>query len=136
MKSYLSIAILAMFATTSMVGMSDAASARGFHRHVTAQGAGGRGYSKDVERNCAAGACSGHRSVQTNQGYGWTTDHSRACANGSCNGSTTVHANNGNSWTRDRGVTTNGDGTARWYSNTSGPNGSVSRNGTVNRPQD
>jgi hypothetical protein len=136
MKTHFSLAIVALFATASLVGMTDAASARGFQRHVTAQGAYGRGYHKDVDRHCSGGACSGHRSVQSNRGYGWTSDHDRSCANGSCNASSTVRANNGNVWTRSRGVTNNGDGSASWYSNASGPNGSVSRNGTVTRPQD
>lgn len=135
--TFRSVALLSLFAAFSFAATIDAASAaRSYHRTTWAQGYYGRGYVKHVDRSCGGGTCEGHRSVQTNRGYGYTTDHSRSCANGSCNSSTDVTGNNGRSWSRDRGITNNGDGTASWYSNTSGPNGgTVSRSGTVSRPQ-
>ncbi|GAA0556765.1 hypothetical protein [Rhizomicrobium electricum] len=132
----LSFAVAALVAAFSFSATTDAAMAgRGFHRSVHAQGAYGRGYDKHVDRSCAGGTCTGHRSLQTNRGYGYTSDRYRSCANGSCNSSTTVRGNNGNTWTRDRGVT-NSDGSLNWYSNTTGPNGSASRSGTWSGPQD
>ena len=136
-KPFFSVAVVALFAAASLAGMTDSAAARGFHRTVSAQGANGHGYTKNVDRQCSGGACSGQRSVQTNQGYGWTSDHNRSCANGSCTGSTTVTGNNGKTWTRSGGATNNGDGSASWYSNTTGPNGgTVSRSGSASGPQD
>jgi hypothetical protein len=134
-----SFALVALFAAGIFAGTADIAAARGFHRSVSAQGANGHGYTKNVNRNCSGGTCNGQRSVQTNQGYGWTSDHNRSCADGSCSGSTTVTGNNGKTWTRNSGATANGDGTGSWYSNTSGPNGgSKSSSGTWSRsnPQD
>jgi hypothetical protein len=138
-KQLFSVAVMAIFASTSLALSVDQASARGFHRTVSAQGSNGRGYTKNVNRNCSGGTCTGERSVQTNGGYGYTSSHNRTCASGSCTGSTTVTGNNGNVWTRSGGATNNGNGTGNWYSTTTGPNGgSVSRSGSVsvNPPQD
>lgn len=133
---FLTTALAAVFATATFAMTIDTASARSFHRTSWAQGSGGRGYVKNVDRNCGGGTCTGHRSVQTNGGYAYTADHSRSCANGSCNGSTTVTGNNGRSWTHNSGYTNGGDGSASWYSNTTGPNGgSISRSGSATGPQ-
>jgi hypothetical protein len=130
-----SFAAAALIATVSF-STDPALAARGFHHSVHAQGAYGRGYDKHVDRFCSGGTCTGHRSLQTNRGYGYTSDRTRSCADGSCNSSTTVRGNNGNTWTRDRGITNNGDGSLNWYSNTTGPNGTVSRSGSRSGPQD
>lgn len=138
-KHIFSFALVALVATGSFVAIIDsAAAARSYHRSVSAHGPY-RGYHKNVDRNCAGGACTGHRVVQTDRGYGYNADRYRSCGNGSCNSSTTVRANNGNTWTRDRGVTRNGDGSGNWYSNTTGPDGgNIQRSGSWNRsnPQD
>lgn len=127
-----SATLMTLFAVATVSATTDAALARGYHRQVSAQGSGGRGYQKNVDRNCANGTCNGQRSVQTNQGYGYTANHNRSCANGSCNSNTTVTGNNGNVWTRSSGASKDGNGNASWYSNTSGPNGgSVNRSGSV-----
>jgi len=130
---FLCAALVVLFSTASFVATFETASARGYHRTSRAQNSNGRGYVKHVDRNCGGGTCTGHRSVQTHGGYGYTADHSRSCANGSCNSTSSVTGNNGDIRTRSRGITNNGDGSASWYSNASGPNGSISRSGTATR---
>ena len=131
-KQFLSLAVMAIFASASLAVTAEQASARGFHRSTSVQGSQGHGYNKTVDRSCNGGACTGSRSVQTNSGRGYTSSHARSCANGSCSSSTTVTGNNGNVWTRSGGATRNGDGSAQWYSTTTGPNGgTVARSGSV-----
>lgn len=136
-KQLFSLALVALFATGSFVATAQSAAAeRSYHRSVSAHGPY-RGYNKNVNRSCANGSCNGHRSVQTDRGYGYNADHHRSCEGGSCASSTTVRANNGNVWTRDRGATNHGDGSASWYSNTTGSHGgTVSRSGTASWSQD
>lgn len=119
----LSAAVLALFACTSFALSVDQASARGFHRSVSVQGSHGRGGTKDVNRQCSGGHCTGERSVQTNGGYGYTSDRDRNCSGGTCTATTTATGNNGKTWTRSGSATNNGDGSADWYSTTTGPNG-------------
>lgn len=126
---------IALFAAVSLAAMADPAAARGFSRSTTVHGAYGHGYTRNVDRSCAAGACSGTRSFQTNSGAGFTATHDRSCADGACSGSTTVTGNGGNTWTRSTSGASNGDGSASWYSTTTGPNGgTVSRSGSVTHP--
>jgi hypothetical protein len=102
---------------------------------LSAQGAGGRGFTQSRSITRGPGNVSANRGLQTNSGRGYTSSRGASWADGSYSGGRTTTLNNGSSFGRSTTAINNGDGTTSFTTARTGLNGNGSSvSGTVSRP--
>ena len=96
------------------------------------QGPNGRGLHSSYNASRGGGQAAMSRNVQTNDGRGFSSQRGYQAQDGQFHGYTSHVTNDGKSWGRSTSATANGDGTATYHRNMTGPNGgSASWSGTI-----
>jgi hypothetical protein len=109
-----------------------AAQARTHGHTVTAQGAGGRGFTQSRQVNRTGAGASVSRGVQTNGGYGASTTRTSSYGGGQYSGAGQTTFDNGSTISRSSSVQANGDGSADYEASRTGVNGQTrSVSGTI-----
>lgn len=132
-KRQFAIAFLSMLAAAGTISTAEARSRSFQHSYSrSVQGPNGRGFHHDYNASRGGGQAAMSRNIQTNDGRGLSSQRGYQVQDGQFHGATSHVTNSGKSWGRSTSAVANGDGTATYQRDITGPNGgSASRSGTI-----